>query len=61
MPLIEYTSFNMSDDLKSKLIQELTKTASEIHGIPIDAFTVIIREVSGPESFGVKGKPLSPR
>ncbi|MHA2252612.1 MAG: tautomerase family protein [Candidatus Kariarchaeaceae archaeon] len=61
MPLIEYTSFDMSDELKSKLIHELTKTASEIHGIPIDAFTVIIREVNGPGSFGVKGKPLSPK
>lgn len=61
MPLIEYTSFHMSDELKSKLIQELTKTASEVHNIPVEAFTVIIREVSGPESFGVKGKPLTPR
>ncbi|OLS19920.1 MAG: hypothetical protein HeimC2_39460 [Candidatus Heimdallarchaeota archaeon LC_2] len=61
MPLIEYTSFNMNDELKRRLIQELTKTASDVHGIPVDAFTLIIREVSGPESFGLKGKPLSPR
>ncbi len=61
MPLIEYTSFNMSDELKGKLIRELTKTASEVHNVPVEAFTVIIREVSGPESFGVKGEPLSPR
>ena len=51
----------MNDELKRRLIQELTKTASDVHGIPVDAFTLIIREVSGPESFGLKGKPLSPR
>lgn len=59
MPVIEYTSFNVSNEIKAKLIEELSKTASKVHGIPIEAFTVIIREVSGPESFGVKGKPLS--
>ncbi len=61
MSFIEYTSFNINDELKGRLIRELTKTASEVHGIPVDAFTVIIREVSGPESFGVKGEPLSKR
>ena len=30
-------------ELKIKLIHELSKTASEVHGIPIESFTVIIR------------------
>ncbi|MHA2171623.1 MAG: tautomerase family protein [Candidatus Kariarchaeaceae archaeon] len=59
MPLIEYTSFRMNDQIKRELIRELTEAASQVQNIPKDAFTVIIREVSGPESYGVKGEPLS--
>jgi phenylpyruvate tautomerase PptA (4-oxalocrotonate tautomerase family) len=58
MPLIEYTSFNVDPETKRKLITELSKTASEITEIDINHFTVIIREVSGKEAFGVRGKPL---
>ncbi|MHA2364075.1 MAG: tautomerase family protein [Candidatus Hodarchaeales archaeon] len=58
MPLIEYTSFNVDAETKRKLITNLSKTASDITGIDINYFTVIIREVSGKEAFGVRGKPL---
>ncbi|MHA2093003.1 MAG: tautomerase family protein [Candidatus Kariarchaeaceae archaeon] len=49
----------MNDQIKRELIRELTEAASQVQNIPKDAFTVIIREVSGPESYGVKGEPLS--
>ncbi|MHA1984734.1 MAG: tautomerase family protein [Candidatus Hodarchaeales archaeon] len=58
MPLIEYTSFDVDPETKRKLIIGLSKTASEITGITTDHFTVVIREVSGRESFGINGKPL---
>ena len=59
MPLIEYTTFDISSEEKKKLISSLSQTASKITGIPLDFFTVIIREVSGPNSWGYQGKPLS--
>lgn len=58
VPLIEYTSSYIDPDTKRKLITELSKTASEITGISLEYFTVIIREVSGKEAFGHRGKPL---
>ena len=59
MPLIEYTTFDISIEEKKQLISSLSKTASEITGIPLEFFTVIIREVSGPNDWGYQGKPLS--
>ncbi|MBD3352695.1 MAG: hypothetical protein GF364_14505 [Candidatus Lokiarchaeota archaeon] len=58
MPLIELTSFNLSDDVKRNLVNELAKTASEVTGKPLEYFTVVIREVSGPEAWGHRGKCL---
>ncbi len=58
MPLIEYTTFDISSEEKKKLISSLSQTASKITGIPLEYFTFIIREVSGPENWGNQGKPL---
>jgi phenylpyruvate tautomerase PptA (4-oxalocrotonate tautomerase family) len=58
MPLSEYRGFNVDPDIKRKLITELSRIASEITEIPLEFFTVVIREVSGKEAFGQKGKPL---
>lgn len=59
MPLIEYTTFDISPEEKKNLITSLSQTASKITGIPLEFFTVIIREVSGPDAWGYQGKPLS--
>ena len=59
MPLIEYTTFDISPEEKKQLIFSLSQTASKITGIPLEFFTVIIREVSGPNAWGYQGKPLS--
>lgn len=58
MPLIELTSFNLSDDVKRNLVNGLAEKASEITGKPLEYFTVVIREVSGPEAWGHRGKCL---
>lgn len=58
MPLIEVTSFNLSDEIKRKLVNELAKTGAEVTGKPLEYFTVVIREVSGPEAWGHRGKCL---
>lgn len=58
MPLIEVTSFNLSKDTKIDLVNGLAKKASEITGKPLEYFTVVIREVSGPEAWGHRGKSL---
>ena len=58
MPLIEYTTFDISFEEKKELISSLSQTASKITGIPLEFFTVIIREVSGPDAWGYQGKPL---
>ena len=59
MPLIEYTTFDISPEEKKLLITSLSQTASKITKIPLEFFTVIIREVSGPDAWGYQGKPLS--
>ena len=59
MPLIEYTTFDILPEEKKQLISSLSQTASKITGIPLEFFTVIIREVSGPNAWGYQGKPLS--
>lgn len=59
MPLIEYTTFDISPEEKKQLISSLSQTASKITGIPLEYFTIIIREVSGPDDWGHQGKPLS--
>ncbi|OLS21533.1 MAG: hypothetical protein HeimC3_35170 [Candidatus Heimdallarchaeota archaeon LC_3] len=58
MPLIDVTSLPLTEDVKRKLIIELARTASEITGKELKYFTVIIREISGRESWGHQGKPL---
>ena len=59
MPLIEYTTFDISPEEKKQIISSLSQTASKITGIPLEFFTFIIREVSGPNAWGYQGKPLS--
>ncbi|AEM77630.1 4-oxalocrotonate tautomerase [Thermoanaerobacter thermohydrosulfuricus] len=49
---------NLSKETKAKLISELTKAASQVLNIPINAFSVIIKE-NNPDNIGVGGTPLS--
>ena len=58
MPLIELTSFNLTNEVKQKLVNGLAEKASQITGKPLEYFTVVIREVSGPEAWGHRGKSL---
>jgi 4-oxalocrotonate tautomerase family enzyme len=58
MPLIELTSFGLSADTKRNLVNGLAEKASEITGKPLEYFTVVIREVSGMEAWGHRGKCL---
>ena len=58
MPLIEVTSFNLSDKTKKELVDGLAKKAAKITGKPLQYFTVVIHEVSGPEAWGHNGKCL---
>ncbi len=58
MPLIDVTTLTLDDDIERKLINELARIASEITGKDLHYFTVIIREISGRESWGHQGKLL---
>ena len=58
MPLIEVTSFGLSDKVKRDLVNGLAEKASQITGKPLQYFTVVIREVSGPVAWGHNGKCL---
>jgi phenylpyruvate tautomerase PptA (4-oxalocrotonate tautomerase family) len=58
MPLIEVTTFDISKEEKIRLVNELAQKAHEITGIDLEYFTVIIREVSGPECWGNQGKSI---
>ena len=58
MPVITIDLWPVSQEVKTELIQNLTKIASDITNIPQTAFFVYIREYS-TDSIGVGGIPLS--
>lgn len=58
MPNIQIDISTLDVDKKRKLVKEFTKTASEITGIPEQAFVVFINEHSR-DNIGVGGELLS--
>lgn len=57
MPLITFESGKLSDDVKTRLIGELTKISSAITGIPASSFFVSIRELPD-ENIAIGGKTV---
>lgn len=58
MPVISITMGESTKEQKKALISGLTETAVEITGIPQQAFTVLINELSY-DSIGVGGKTVT--
>ena len=52
MPVITIDGPQLSKEKKAELVKEFVQSASKITGLPVDAFTVIVREVD-PENVGV--------
>jgi 4-oxalocrotonate tautomerase len=58
MPVITIDLWPVNPEVKAELIQNLTKTASDITKLPPSAFFVYIREYP-TDAIGVGGIPLS--
>lgn len=58
MPVITVEAGEMSKNQKEALIQEFTKTASEILNIPMHAFVILLKE-NDSENVGSGGRMLS--
>lgn len=58
MPVITIDLWPVSTEVRAELIQNLTKTASEITGLPQHTFFVYVREYPA-DAIGVGGIPLS--
>ncbi len=58
MLVITIDLWPVSHEVRAELIQKLTKTASEITGLPQSAFFVYVREYPA-DAIGVGGIPLS--
>lgn len=58
MPIITVEAGKMDKGKKAQMVKELTETASKILDIPIDAFTVSLKE-NDPDNIGVGGRLLS--
>lgn len=58
MPYIQIDLSKITPEKKGVLIEKLSKTAAEVLEIPIQAFTVIIRE-NNPDNIGSGGLQLS--
>ena len=58
MPFIKIEAGRIDNDKKEKLISELTRVSSEILGIPVDAFTILIKE-NETDNWGLGGKVLT--
>lgn len=58
MPVITIELWPVTPEVKTELIQKLTKTASEITKLPQPAFFVYVREYPA-DAIGVGGIPLS--
>ncbi|MDE5744690.1 MAG: 4-oxalocrotonate tautomerase family protein [Paramuribaculum sp.] len=57
MPYISIESGKLSAEQKKQLIERLTAAASEITNIPVQFFTVTIKELPD-ENFGIGGKSI---
>lgn len=57
MPVIIVESNPISTEKKRKLVEEMTKIASEIYELPENTVTILIRELES-EDIGVGGKLL---
>jgi 4-oxalocrotonate tautomerase len=57
MPNIIVEAGPVNKENKNRLIRRLTETASEITGIPVTSYTVLIKEFP-VENWGVGGEPL---
>lgn len=57
MPFIAFEAGQLSDEVKSQLIEKLTEVSVEITGIPKDLFLVVIRELPD-ENIAVGGKTV---
>jgi len=60
MPVISVEIGPISTEMRTDLIKKLTKTASEVTGIPEATFVVLIKEYP-KDAIGVGGVPLSER
>ncbi len=58
MPIIQIDIAKVAPEKKPELIEKLTLTAAEVLEIPVQAFTVILRE-DGLDNIGSGGKQLS--
>jgi len=58
MPVITIDIWPVRTEVRAELIQKLTKTASEITGLPQHTFFVYVREYPA-DAIGVGGTPLS--
>ena len=57
MPYISIESGKLTFEQKKELIERLTATAAEITHIPVQFFTVTIKELPN-ENFGIGGKTI---
>lgn len=60
MPNIVFDGPELTKDKKKQLIEQFTASASEITGIPVQAFVVIVKE-NKLENIGVGGQLLADR
>ncbi len=58
MPIITVEAGKMNREKKAQMVKELTETVSKILDIPVDAFTVSLKE-NDPDNIGVGGRLLS--
>ena len=57
MPIITVKGPQMSKEKKAEMIHELTKTAAKVHGLPEEAYIVLLEEIRH-EDIGFGGKQL---
>jgi 4-oxalocrotonate tautomerase len=57
MPNIIVEAGPVNKENKNRLIRRLTETASEITGIPVTSYTVLIKEFP-VDNWGLGGEPL---
>ena len=60
MPFIQFDGPELSKEKKAELVAKLTRTSSEVLGLPEQAFQILIRENS-VDNIGAGGKLLSER
>ena len=57
MPVITLKGPAMDKQKKAEMIQELTKAAARVHGLPEEAYVVLLEEIKH-EDVGFGGKQL---